>query len=74
MLFLIVNVRNKHSNRMADKSQAIVFTFVDVYCCDEGAKKPIFGRVPSMELLFRTLPLAKMKLLMGTAAKQKAIN
>ena len=29
-LFLIVNVRNKHSNKMADKSRAIVFTSVDV--------------------------------------------
>ena len=66
LLFLIVNVRNKHSNKMADKSRAIVFTFVDVWCCDE--------RVPSMELLFRTLSLAKMRLLMGTAAEQKAIN
>ena len=34
----------------------------------------ILGRVLSMELLFRTLSLAKMRLLMGTAAKQKAIN
>ena len=74
LLFLIVNVRNKHSNKMADKSRAIVFTFDDVRCCDERAKKPIFGRVLSMELLFRTLSLAKMRLLMGTAAEQKAIN
>ena len=74
LLFLIVNVRNKHSNKMADKSRAIVFTFVDVWCCDETAKKPIFGRVPSMGLLFRTLSLAKMRLLMGTTAEQKAIN
>ena len=66
LLFSIVNVRNKHSNKMADESRAIVFTFVDVWCCDE--------RVPSMELLFRTLSLAKMRLLMGTAAEQKAIN
>ena len=73
-LFMIVNVPNKHSNKMADKSRAIVFTFVDVWCCDERAKKPIFGRVPSMELLFRTFSLAKIRLLMGTAAEQKAIN
>ena len=74
LLFLIVNVRNKHSNKMADKSRGIVFTFDDVRCCDERAKKPIFGRVLSMELLFRTLSLANMRLLMGTAAEQKAIN
>ena len=66
LLFLIVNVRNKDSNKMADKSRAIVFTFVDVWCC--------FERVPSMELLFRTLSLAKMRLLVGTAAQQKAKN
>ena len=51
---------------MADKSRAIIFTFVDVWCNDE--------RVQSMELLFRTLSLVKMRLLMGTAAEQKAIN
>ena len=67
-------MRNKHSNKMADKSLAIVFTFVNVWCCDERANKPIFGRVPSMELLFRTLSLAIMRLLMGTEAEQKAIN
>ena len=74
LLFLIINVRNKHSNKMADKSRAIVFTFVDVWCCDERAEKPIFGRVPQMELLSFILSLAKMRLLMGTAAEQKAIN
>ena len=67
-------MRNKHSNKTADKSRAIVFTFVDVWCCDERAKKPIFGRVPSMELLFRALSFAKMRLLMGTEVEQKAIN
>ena len=74
LLFFIVNKRDKHSNKKAEKSREIVFTFVNVRCCDERAKKPIFGRVLSMELLFRTLSLAKMRLLMGTAAKQKAIN
>ena len=74
LLFLILKVRNKHSNKMADKSRIIVFTFVDVWCCDERAKKSIFGRVLSMEIVFRTLSLAKMRLLMGTAAKQKATN
>ena len=61
---------------MVDKSQAMIFTFValDVWCCNEKAKKPIFRRVPSMELLFRRLSLAKMRLLMGTVAKQKAIK
>ena len=67
-------MRNQHSNKMADKSRAMVFTFVDVWRYDERAKKPILGRVPSMELPFGTLSLAKMRLLMGTAAKQKAIN
>ena len=67
-------MRNKHSNKMADKSRAIVFTLVDVWCCDERAKKPILGRVPSMELPFGTLSLTEMRLLMGTAAEQKAIN
>ena len=54
----------------------MIFTFValDVWCCNETAKKPIFRRVPSMELLFRRLSLAKMRLLMGTVAKQKAIK
>ena len=51
---------------MADQSQAIVFTFVDVWCCDGG--------VPSIELLFRTLILAKMGLLIDTVAKQRAIQ
>ena len=70
----MVNVSNKHSNKIADKSRAIVLTFVDVWCCDESAKKPIFGRVPSIELLFRTLSLAKIRPLMGTVAQQKAIK
>ena len=71
LLFLIVNVCNKHSNKTADKSRAIVFIFVNIWCCDERA---IFRRVPSMELLFRTLSLAKIRLLMGTEAEKKAIN
>ena len=29
-------MRNKHSNKMADKSRAIVFTFVDVWCCERA--------------------------------------
>ena len=30
-------MRNKHSNKIADKSRAIVFIFVDVWCCDKRA-------------------------------------
>ena len=66
-------MRHKHSNKTADKRQAMVFTFVDVWWRNEPARKAIFLRVP-MEVLFRTLSLAKVSLLLGKVAEQKAIK
>ena len=67
-------MRNKHSHKMADKRQTMVFTFVHVRCRNETASKPIFGRVPSMERLSGTLSSAKMRLLLGKVAEPKAIK
>lgn len=63
---------------MADKRQSIIFTFVDVCTYGIVMKRRRSQSLDKFqrwnELLFGRLSLAKMRLLMGIVAEQKAIE